>query len=177
MTFITTVIYLCTCLPSTLSWDYKLFNLCRAVSPELRIVLAHTRDARNSSWMNGSELPMSVEKWFPDLDQDLLELEFPRVVPQKPIFRMHGKSVFLEHSQVILMELNIFSNPNTISSSQDVGLDISFLGPLWCLKFSISKIKVFSLRTYFSRLGPWLMGPAHFSNLLSSQSSPLGPVT
>lgn len=75
------------------------------------------------------------------------------------------------------MELNIFSNPNTISSSQDVGLDLSFLGPLWCLKFSISKIKVSSLRTYFSRLGPWLMGPAHFSNLLSSQSSPLCPVT
>ena len=73
-------------------------NLFRAVSPELRIVLAHTRDARNSSWMNGSELPMSIEKWFPDLDQDLLELEFPRVVPQKSIFRMPGKSVFLEQS-------------------------------------------------------------------------------
>ena len=37
----------------------------------------------------------------------------------------------------------------------------------------MSKVKVSSLRTCFSRLGSWLMGPAHFSNLLSSQSSPL----
>ena len=74
--------------------------------------------------MNGSELPGRTEKWFPDLDQDLLELEFPRVAPQKSVFWMLEESVFLEHSPVILMERNIFPNPNTVSSSQVVGLDL-----------------------------------------------------
>lgn len=58
-----------------------------------------------------------LQKRFSDLNQDLHELEFPRVISQKSVFSMPEKFVFLEHSPVILAQLDIFSNLTTIPSS------------------------------------------------------------
>lgn len=108
-----------TCLLTVLSLDCKFCNPFIAISLALRIVLAHGRNARNSSWMNGSELitwEHWKKKWFPDLDKDLLELQLPRVAPQKPVFLMPEKSVFLVHSPVILTQQSIFSSPKQMLS-------------------------------------------------------------